>query len=199
MRENGNKAPPALPGWKSVRQLEDEGVAGGCHFIRIQLEKLKEELTERLKSEGLREDDAVARVESEFVGIKSSHAGSSGGGRGLYASPEALAMLNLKHILPHAPRAWRSASQLIIRREVKGVVSIVDKKLKTLRAVLIREAVEAGSSENEATAMVDQELVGYRNTGYGSQEALYASPKALQMLQDDGVLVPRGRGPNHCR
>jgi hypothetical protein len=196
MRENGNKAPPAPQGWKSVRQLDSEGVAGGIHLIRSRLEKLKEDLTDRFVSEGLTEREAIARIESEFIGVKSR---PGGGAYGLYASPDALAMANLKCTLPRVASTWRSANQLVHRREAKGSVLAVKQKLKTLREELIRDAVAKGSSENEATATVDRDLVGYRNTGLGSQEALYASPDALRMLQDKGVLVRPAHDPERGR
>jgi hypothetical protein len=186
MRENGNKAPPAPQGWKSVGELCRQGVAGGSHSIRIRLERLKEELTEQLVSNGLSERDAARRVENEFVGLKSRQ---DVGSKGLYASPEALAMLNLKHILPKPPSAWRSASQLVQRREAKGSVLSVSTKLKVLREELIRNFIDAGSSEKEATLTVDRDLVGYRNTGFGNQEALYASPDALRMLEEKRLLI----------
>jgi hypothetical protein len=186
MRENGNKAPPAPQGWKSVRQLDNEGVAGGPHRIRILLEQFQDEMTELFVSTGLSERNAVARVENELVGIKTP---PGGGPKGLYASPEALARLNLKHTLPKASSVWRSASQLVQRREVKGSVLAVRTKLEALREELIRKAIQSGASENEATVSVNRDLVGYRNTGLGNQEALYASPSALRMLEDRGILI----------
>lgn len=169
---------------------------GGSYAIRVKLEHLRESLIRTLIDNRISESEASSRIERDFVGEKVR---PSGGGKGLYASPEAIAMLDLKTAPPRAPRSWRSAGQLVRDGEHGGNCSRVATKLKGLRDEFIRDIAAAGTSIDEASTLVDCNLIGRRRTGLGSQEALFASPEALRILDDRGNQPKADPSPKRIR
>ncbi len=182
MTSSKNKSPPPRdPAWRSVAELDAAGASGGIHAIRIRVECLREQLIQKFIDDGIGEGEAARRVDEGYVGERMS---PSGGGRGLYASPEAVAMLDLQLKLPRAAKDWRSAGQLAREGKFGGNCARIASKMQALRSELIDDVTEVGVPMDEASSLVDGNLIGHRRTGFADQEALFASPGALRILNE---------------
>ena len=179
-----NRIPSRTSGWKSVDQLRRERIGDSGYTIKIRLEKLTEDIKETLITNGLTELAAQQMIADRYV---------RKAGCGLYASPEAIEMLEFKYKMQVAPKSWRSASELSRQGEARGCPHTILKKIRTLHENLVNETIDqANVSRDEASELVDQNLVGRRRTRPGNDEGLYASPEALRILYDTGLLV-RGK------
>jgi hypothetical protein len=151
------------------------------------LKELREILIQDLDVAGILACDAEAMVEHNLVGTRKSRRGHVA----TYASPEAITLLELRQMNPLAPKGWESAQSLNVSKKwrlylEKSSVPTIGRKLEKLRSTLVGDIIAAGYSPEEATALVEHNLVGHRRGKYRKGTALYASPEALAVLREGG-------------
>jgi hypothetical protein len=189
MDDQFRKSPTPPSEWKSVAQLFREGIGEGKHALRIALEKLREDLTERFLDEGLTGGQASARVQRDFIRQDK---------RGLYASPEAVALLGVENRPRRAPNGWKTGTELVREGLAKKNACKTIDEIKNLKENLTNDLAEQTTlSQAEAQEVIESNLIGRYRTGYLDREGLYASPDAVRILSDSGVPPPdvpkRGR------
>ena len=146
-------------------------------------------LIDEAQSDGLTEAQAIWYVEIHFIGVKKPRRGQST----LYASPEALLMLDLEH-KDYPKEKWRSGSQLT--EEYKGARATLEQKLDNFRTTLIADIVAAGIEEEIASEVVQRNFVRRINRLYDA-DPVCASPAAVRLLEDEGILRRKSKeGPS---
>jgi hypothetical protein len=188
MPRNGEEdIPHALEGWQSGSKLAKYYVGHNPDIDR-KLKALRETLIDDLTAAGFPKDDATVIVEHNLIGLRRLPRGQTA----TYGSPEAVAMLNLKKkdvsFIPPAPKEWQSGSQL--RQLYAGCNETLDRKLKALRETLIDDLTAAGFPEDDATAIVEHNLIGLKKPPRGFA-AVYGSPVAIDLLQDERLIQKR--------
>jgi hypothetical protein len=196
---NNDRSPPNSPvpnGWIPVGRPHDAGFEHNSYYFKLALIRLSERLIDDVRAAGIPQEEAVAIVEHNLIGVKQPRTGRSG----LYASPEAIEMLRhqeAKEIAPDAPKTWKSATQLMKLYYINNA-SNRNQSFVNLRDRLVHDIKAAGILEEEAVAIVDQNLIG-RKKPISGREALHASPDAIRILEDTGKVRPRwtDKGPRH--
>jgi hypothetical protein len=91
-----------------------------------------------------------------------------------------------ERIAPEAPDGW--ASGVTLRRSYYLGKSNFNQKLAEFRQELVRDIVASGVTAEEAEALVDHNLIGYRRTKNGGKTALHLSPNAVEILERENQI-----------
>lgn len=163
-------------GWKSVAQLFQGGIGPGRHALKVALEKLREDLIERLQAEGMSAGEALARVEQDFIRRQ---------GQALIASPEAIALLEVADRGRRPPKGWMSGTELAVvegkRHRAKSFINSIVTLKQDLTADL---ADQLSIPEVEAAELVKTNLINNFKPSYVNRDISYASPDAARLLRE---------------
>jgi hypothetical protein len=169
-------------GWKSAEGLATSGY-GSRHTISRRMVALWQALLDDVIATGALEVEAVTSVERGLIGWKKPPRGRAA----LYASPRAVALLDLEH-KDHRKEKWLSAEQL--RREFKGSREAIEQKLDNLRSSLIADIVAKGIEKDVADGVVECQFIRRIQKLYDAAP-ICASPAAVRLLEEDGLLRRR--------
>jgi hypothetical protein len=177
-----NLTPRKAPGWQSSFDLGKTYV-GNADTIRHRMSRLREAIIHDIADQmHCSEDQATALVDAHLIGMRKPPAGCEA----LAVSSDAVPLLGLTQrsdVPPPKPEGWRSAVSLA--RDHHACAVRLNRLLQETHDALVQDMIATGYSNSDAVALVENNLIGQK-TPFRGRAALYASPQAVRILEEDG-------------